>query len=403
MNRTQEESFTAVSIDTAQKTTQDAPFDTSRLDALLAEAGVDLVLATSRPNSRYLLGGYCYWINATEPAVGCTQWLPFVGYPAGRSDEAFYVGNLIDGWHQTVEPLWLKNVRNSNMAQHLGAQHTVEEIKRLGLDTKTIAIERSFLTVDAFDVLRAGLPQARFIEAGPIMERQRAIKAAWELDQIRAATEKVTEAMMAVFSEAPVGESTLQLNNRLRDEQVKRDLTFDFSLVSAGTSILRKPSPDVFWQANQFASLDSGGNLNGFIGDIARMGIRGEPSSVLKDIMDDILGIQNRIAEALRPGRIGRDVVDLGRRSVRESRFHEDMFLDIHGLGYVTHEQPRLISLGDVTPDHIDEPLQAGYVVSIETSFQKEGFGFVKIEDTVFVNANGPELVGDLGRGWNVQ
>ena len=35
-----------------------APFDTARLDRLMEEAGVDVLLATSKHNVQYLLGGH---------------------------------------------------------------------------------------------------------------------------------------------------------------------------------------------------------------------------------------------------------------------------------------------------------------------------------------------------------
>ena len=34
------------------------PFDAARLDALLEEAGIDVLIATSKHNIQYLLGGY---------------------------------------------------------------------------------------------------------------------------------------------------------------------------------------------------------------------------------------------------------------------------------------------------------------------------------------------------------
>ncbi|TIT88388.1 MAG: aminopeptidase P family protein, partial [Mesorhizobium sp.] len=34
------------------------PFDQARLDGLMEEAGIDVLLATSKHNTQYLLGGY---------------------------------------------------------------------------------------------------------------------------------------------------------------------------------------------------------------------------------------------------------------------------------------------------------------------------------------------------------
>ena len=45
--------------------------------------------------------------------------------------------------------------------------------------------------------------------------------------------------------------------------------------------------------------------------------------------------------------------------------------------------------------------LPAGMVVSIETTLQHPKRGFIKLEDTVAITADGHEAYGDRGRGWN--
>ena len=59
------------------------PFDAAKLDALMEEAGVDLVLASSRHNVRYLLGDYSTFF-AHFDAIGVERYLPLLGYPRGR-------------------------------------------------------------------------------------------------------------------------------------------------------------------------------------------------------------------------------------------------------------------------------------------------------------------------------
>ena len=39
-----------------------APFDTAKLDRLMDEAGLDILIATSRHNVQYLLGGYRFFV-----------------------------------------------------------------------------------------------------------------------------------------------------------------------------------------------------------------------------------------------------------------------------------------------------------------------------------------------------
>jgi len=68
------------------------PFDAKKLDALMEEAGLALLLASTRHNVRYLTGGYYFHFHAQATRIGRSQYLPFVGLPHQRLEEAFYIG-----------------------------------------------------------------------------------------------------------------------------------------------------------------------------------------------------------------------------------------------------------------------------------------------------------------------
>jgi Xaa-Pro aminopeptidase len=72
-------------------------------------------------------------------------------------------------------------------------------------------------------------------------------------------------------------------------------------------------------------------------------------------------------------------------------------------MGLVTHEAPRLTDTGPIPypATDADKPLQAGMVLSIETTLPHPTRGFIKLEDTVAVTKDGWEGFGDGGRGWN--
>ena len=68
------------------------PFDAVKLDRLLEEAGADLLLAVTKHNIQYLLGGYRYFFFAHGDAIATCRYLPIVGYFPGHPEQAFYVG-----------------------------------------------------------------------------------------------------------------------------------------------------------------------------------------------------------------------------------------------------------------------------------------------------------------------
>jgi Xaa-Pro aminopeptidase len=50
-----------------------APFDTDRLDSLLEEEGIDVLVATSKHNVEYLLGGYRFFFFDYTDALGVSR------------------------------------------------------------------------------------------------------------------------------------------------------------------------------------------------------------------------------------------------------------------------------------------------------------------------------------------
>ena len=101
--------------------------------------------------------------------------------------------------------------------------------------------------------------------------------------------------------------SKRELVEALRREEVNRGLTFEYCLITAGTSLNRAPSDQILREGD-ILSLDSGGNYKGYIGDLCRMAIFGEPDAELKDLLDEIDAIQQAARRPIRHGARGGDV-----------------------------------------------------------------------------------------------
>jgi Xaa-Pro aminopeptidase len=150
-------------------------------------------------------------------------------------------------------------------------------------------------------------------------------------------------------------------------------------------------------------SLDSGGNYHGYIGDLARMGIAGEPDAELEDLLAEIEATQQAAFKPIRPGVNGVEIYAAAETVLKKSKLHNHYEFLAHGMGLVSHEAPRLTNSGPVPYDAYDaqRPLETGMVISVETTLLHPRRGFIKLEDTVAVTANGHEIYGDRARGWN--
>ena len=150
-------------------------------------------------------------------------------------------------------------------------------------------------------------------------------------------------------------------------------------------------------------SLDSGGNYHGYIGDLCRMAIQGEPDGELNDLLAEIESIQQAAFKAVKPGALGAAIYAAAEPLVAKSKHHNHLEFLGHGMGMVSHEAPRLTDRGPVPYPAPDAalPLEAGLVISVETTLKHPSRGFIKLEDTVVVTEAGHEIYGEGARGWN--
>ena len=150
-------------------------------------------------------------------------------------------------------------------------------------------------------------------------------------------------------------------------------------------------------------SLDSGGNYHGYIGDVARMAIFGEPDAELSELLAEIEEVQQAAFRSIKAGAMGGSIYAAVEPLVRRSRQHNHLHFLAHGMGLISHEAPRLTNSGPVpyTDDDAHRPLEAGMVISVETTLMHPRRGFIKLEDTAVVTEAGYEIYGDRARGWN--
>lgn len=378
------------------------PFDGARLDRLMEEAGIDVLLATSKHNVQYLLGGYRFIFFTAMDAIGHSRYLPVLVYARGDPAHAAYVGNKMEGGEHQVHPFWTPAVHTACWGTVDAAEHAAGHLKRIGAAGRRIGIEPGFLPVDAYRAIQAALPHAEFVDATGVMERLRAIKTSAELDQLRIASERITDAMLAVFGEGREGATKGEIVEALRRAETERGLTFDYCLITVGSSHNRAVSGQR-WQKGEVLSLDSGGNYRGYIGDLCRMGVLGEPDQELVDLLAEVDAVQRAAFGLARAGVPGGEMIAHAQAALAKNPGAAFTDFFAHGMGLISHEAPFLMTNHPVAYEGIDatHPLEAGMVVSIETTMTHPRRGFIKLEDTVAIRDGDCELIGDRGRGWN--
>ncbi|MEO0486113.1 MAG: Xaa-Pro peptidase family protein [Pseudomonadota bacterium] len=381
----------------------DLPYSIDHLDALMDAAGIDVLLATSKHCVRYLLGGYQFVFFSRMDAIGHSSYLPVLVYVKGQPDTAAFIGNKMEGGEGENHPFWVPRFEPSTWNTTEPIELAAAHLKERGILSPRIGIEPSFLPVDAYEALKSAFPDAHLHNATGVLERLRAVKTPQELDLLRLATDKISASMVATVEAAQERWSKFEIIERIKAEEVSRGLMFEYCLLTLGASHNRAASAQT-WKRGEVLSIDSGGNFTGYIGDICRMGFLGEPDTEAKDILAEVESVQQAAFAQIAPGRRGGDIIDAA-NAVRQSlpcAQHMDFFA--HGMGIITHEVPFLVENHPVTyaAEDADRALEAGMVVSVETTLLHPTRGYIKLEDTVAVTDTGHELFGADARGWTL-
>src|SRR5258705_3976577 len=176
------------------------PSDAARLDKLMDEAGMDVLIATSKPNVQYLLGGHRAFFFDYMDAMGLSRYLPLMVYAKGAADKAAYFGHRLENFQRENHPFWTPVQQCNSSGSVDTMQKAIEHIRKSGIKTAGIGAELSFLPVDAGKALQDAFADSNMTDVLFVLERMRSIKTPDELKKLKIASEAVIESMQAVIA-----------------------------------------------------------------------------------------------------------------------------------------------------------------------------------------------------------
>ncbi len=241
-------------LDVSKKPSK-APFDTARLDQLMDEAGMDVLLATSKHNVQYLLGGHRAFFFESMDAMGLSRYLPVFVYQKGALDKAGFFGHRMEGFQNENTPFWVSEINTKSSGSIDVMEKAVDYARRLAPKPRTIGVEMAFIPADSTNALRKAFPDSELKDALFVLERLRARKTKEELEKLRIASDLVIDSMLAVIASHGPGATKADLTEALRREETVRGLTFDYCLIAAGSSLNRAPSAQR-WEKGDVLSLE---------------------------------------------------------------------------------------------------------------------------------------------------
>ncbi len=261
-----------------------------------------------------------------------------------------------------------------------------------GAKSKHVGFEKSRVSVEVYQTFKDALPMRSSLEPVPgWIERQRMLKSEAEISAIRRSVELNSKAFERAVKRIRPGMREWELAAEL-DYRVRRlgaeGPAFE-TIVAAGprTALPHARPTAAKLPVRGPVLVDMGAMLEGYASDMTRMLFLGRPDTRFRRAYRAVLEAQLAALDMVRPG-VRAHVVDRAARRVLKGHGLERAFVHStgHGLGLEIHEPPRI---GRKEKTLLEE----GMAVTIEPGVYIEGFGGIRIEDTVVVTKRGCEVL----------
>jgi len=253
---------------------------------------------------------------------------------------------------------------------------------------ESVAIEPLGMRYMEYTVLAEHLPGRRFCAADSMIGALRQSKSAAEAEYMRGAARIAEEALEETLALVRVGmterEISAQLSSRLLGKGGE-GISFGPIVLGGPKSALPHGVPDERPLGDgEFLLMDFGTSWHGYHSDITRTFVVGsDPDDRMRDVYEAVRAGNAAGAACASATATAHEVHMTAQAPLMESRF-ADYFKHRtgHGLGLDIHEPPSVME-GNHTP------LGLGTVITVEPGLYMEGWGGVRIEDDLWVTADG--------------
>ncbi|MEA2009916.1 MAG: Xaa-Pro peptidase family protein [Actinomycetota bacterium] len=239
------------------------------------------------------------------------------------------------------------------------------------------------------------LPDARFVDAEPLMAPLRMIKDEDEIAALRDAGHAVDGVADHL--------STMRFSGRTEREmsRIVSELVIEsghesvsFAIVAAGRNGAspHHEASDTIIEEGDAVVVDFGGRVRGYGSDTTRMYCVGEAPNGFEEAYAVLERAQRAAVESVRPGTTAEAIDDVARTIISDGGYGEFFIHRTgHGIGLDAHEQPYIVQGNP-------EPIRAGMAFSIEPGIYIPDRWGMRIEDIVVVTGDGVERLNRSSR-----
>lgn len=246
--------------------------------------------------------------------------------------------------------------------------------------------------------LRRRLKGADLFDVGAQVDGLRAAKDEGELERLRGAARLAEGALAAVLGGVRPGGTEEGVAREFQIECLRRGaegVSFEPIVAAGERGALPHARPTARpFRRGDLVVIDFGVRLDGYCSDETVTVPVGEVSARAREVYEVVRAAQAAALAALRPGVRLAEVDRAARDVIREAGYGDRFGHGTgHGVGLAVHEGPTLSARSD-------DVAREGMVVTVEPGVYLPGEFGVRLEDTVFITADGYGRITTLPKGF---
>ena len=351
----------------------------------LLASGLDALLVTPGADLRYLTGYDALPLERLTCLI-----LPATGEPClvvPALEELAAQASPISGLGVRIVP-WQEEEDAVALVSGLLGSRTATRATTVALD--------DHMWAEKVLKLRAAMPHAQQVVAGPLLQHLRMRKSTAEVQALRSAGESIDRVHARMAEWLRVGRTEREVGRDIADAIISEGhAQVDFVIVASGPNGASPHAEvsDRVIEVGDTVVVDIGGTTEtGYCSDETRTYCLGDPPGDVMDYYAVLLRAQLAACEHVRPG-VTAASVDEAARDIIAAAGHGEAFLHRtgHGIGLETHEEPYIVAGNNTV-------LEPGMAFSIEPGIYLPGRHGARIEDIVVVTGDGCERLNQRPR-----
>ncbi|MFN2169062.1 MAG: M24 family metallopeptidase [Anaerolineae bacterium] len=382
-----------------------------RLQELMAEAGIDLVVCRLPENVVYIAETWPH--HGISVAVLPRRGKPTLFIPeveAGWGNQA-WADVVPFGWALLKDPDLYGSYRQllSQVREQAGIRRGVVGVEReLEIVGTTYRHAEPIVPAGPWaGLLQEVFSGAELVDATDLLQQAKLIKTPYDLERLRVANELAEMGTSAFLQHLRPGmrevEVSALIEGTIRAQGAgykgARLVWAEAEVASGPENTARAnlliPSTGRVIEEGDLVMVEMATLMDGYYSDLTYMAVAGTPSQRQREVHNAVLAAQQAAAQEMYAGNTY-EAPDRAARAVLAKAGLGDYFVHVtgHGLGFRFHESTPFLMPG------AQGTLATGMVSSVEPGVYIPGFGGIRIEDNVAVGEDGPLFLSTPRQPW---